>query len=83
MFSSYRYFVVEFDGPPTIVQPLSDYFRRDIDIVRPTILRRDTENTTDIECPGPFDERYNPVVKNMKKLKDNVRKELEEANIKV
>ena len=68
-----RYFVIDFDGPPTIVEPLREYFRRDIDIIRPSLLNRVSEQwPEDTVCEGPHDERYNPVVKSAKKLKVNV-----------
>ncbi|XP_071497304.1 small ribosomal subunit protein bS6m-like [Diadema antillarum] len=84
-FSHGQYFVVDFDGPPTIVPPVMEYFRRDIDIIRPTVLRRDTEQWSEEEvpCGAPFDEKYNPVVSNSKKLKTNIVQDLKDANIKL
>lgn len=76
--------MIDFDGPPTIVEPLREYFRRDIDIIRPSLLNRVSEQwPEDTVCEGPHDERYNPVVKSAKKLKVNVLQELEDANIKL
>nr|XP_054752935.1 28S ribosomal protein S6, mitochondrial-like [Lytechinus pictus] len=83
-FSYGQYFVVDFDGPPTVIEPLNEYFRRDIDIIRPSILNRASEQwPEDMVCEGPHDERYNPMVKNLKKLKVNVLQELEDANVKL
>ncbi|XP_064413153.1 28S ribosomal protein S6, mitochondrial [Latimeria chalumnae] len=46
------YFLVDFEAPPTLIPSMLDYLGRDIDVVRPTILKRQPVRTTAEECAG-------------------------------
>ncbi|XP_015678567.1 28S ribosomal protein S6, mitochondrial [Protobothrops mucrosquamatus] len=50
------YFLVNFDSSPTIIMNLLDHLKRDIDIIRPSILRQRTERTE--ECIGIIPVNY-------------------------
>ncbi|KAM4796755.1 small ribosomal subunit protein bS6m [Rhinophrynus dorsalis] len=45
------YFLVDFYAPPTIVPDMLDHLSRDIDVIRPTILKQEPK-ADEAECPG-------------------------------
>ena len=59
-FTRGHYFVVEFDAPPDAIPSMSEYLHRDIDVIRPTILSRETERKTPRPCPGAYNGLYRP-----------------------
>lgn len=40
---SFSYFLINFDGPVEAVKPIKDFMTRDIDIIRPRVLRKENE----------------------------------------
>ncbi|MBN3277042.1 RT06 protein, partial [Polyodon spathula] len=46
-----RYFLVDFSASPTIIPNMLDHLERDIDVIRPTILKKLPQKTQE-ECPG-------------------------------
>ncbi|KAM9321280.1 small ribosomal subunit protein bS6m [Gastrophryne carolinensis] len=46
------YFLVDFYAPPTILPNMLDHLSRDIDIIRPTILKHEEEKKPAKPCPG-------------------------------
>ncbi|XP_063161460.1 small ribosomal subunit protein bS6m [Candoia aspera] len=50
------YFLVDFDSAPTIITSLLDHLKRDIDIIRSTVLKHHTEQTQ--ECMGIMPVNY-------------------------
>uniref|UniRef100_A0A0K8RZD6 Small ribosomal subunit protein bS6m n=1 Tax=Crotalus horridus TaxID=35024 RepID=A0A0K8RZD6_CROHD len=50
------YFLVDFDSSPTIITNLLDHLKRDIDIIRSSILRQRIERTE--ECIGIIPVNY-------------------------
>ncbi|XP_059506184.1 28S ribosomal protein S6, mitochondrial isoform X2 [Stegostoma tigrinum] len=55
--SSGGYFLVDFDAPTTIIPAMLDHLGRDIDVIRPTILKHHTP-VTDETCPGLVQPNY-------------------------
>ncbi|XP_067849343.1 28S ribosomal protein S6, mitochondrial isoform X3 [Heptranchias perlo] len=51
------YYLVDFDAPPTIIPTMLDHLGRDIDVIRPTILKHQTPET-DETCPGMIQPNY-------------------------
>ncbi|OCT91263.1 28S ribosomal protein S6, mitochondrial [Xenopus laevis] len=45
------YFLIDFHAPPTIVPSMLDHLSRDIDVIRPTILKQEQQKK-ETECPG-------------------------------
>ncbi|KAG8450217.1 hypothetical protein GDO86_002745 [Hymenochirus boettgeri] len=45
------YFLVDFYAPPTILPTMLDHLSRDIDIIRPTVLKQEPQKD-DTDCPG-------------------------------
>ncbi|KAK1169880.1 28S ribosomal protein S6, mitochondrial [Acipenser oxyrinchus oxyrinchus] len=45
------YFLVDFSASPTIIPSMLDHLERDIDVIRPTILKKLAQKTQE-ECPG-------------------------------
>ncbi|XP_053312470.1 28S ribosomal protein S6, mitochondrial [Spea bombifrons] len=45
------YFLVDFYSPPAIIPSVLDHLSRDIDVIRPTILKQEPK-TEERECPG-------------------------------
>ncbi|XP_039376808.1 28S ribosomal protein S6, mitochondrial isoform X5 [Mauremys reevesii] len=50
------YFLVDFDGPPTIVSTMMDHLGRDVDVIRPTFLKHPVSKTE--ECSGIIPVNY-------------------------
>uniref|UniRef100_A0A8C8S183 Small ribosomal subunit protein bS6m n=1 Tax=Pelusios castaneus TaxID=367368 RepID=A0A8C8S183_9SAUR len=50
------YFLVDFDGPPTIVSLMMDHLGRDIDVIRPAFLKHPEPKTE--ECSGIIPVNY-------------------------
>ncbi|XP_050785727.1 28S ribosomal protein S6, mitochondrial isoform X1 [Gopherus flavomarginatus] len=50
------YFLVDFDGPPTIVSTMMDHLGRDVDVIRPTFLKHRVSKTE--ECSGIIPVNY-------------------------
>ncbi|KAG9468298.1 hypothetical protein GDO78_023030 [Eleutherodactylus coqui] len=46
------YFLVDFHAPPTIIPSMLNHLSRDIDVVRPTILKHEEEKPPLKPCPG-------------------------------
>ncbi|XP_077437268.1 small ribosomal subunit protein bS6m [Vanacampus margaritifer] len=46
------YFLVDFYAAPSILTGLLDHLHRDLDVVRPTVLKKDTQNSKQA-CCGP------------------------------
>ncbi|XP_041803810.1 28S ribosomal protein S6, mitochondrial [Chelmon rostratus] len=46
------YFLVDFYAPPSILTGLLDHLHRDVDVVRPTVLKKDAQ-VSDSNCCGP------------------------------
>ncbi|KAJ8027061.1 28S ribosomal protein S6, mitochondrial [Holothuria leucospilota] len=78
-----QYFLVDFHGPTTVLPTLRSYFRREIDVIRPVIVRHETEKDTPnpSDCEGPFSDLYQPKIKNPKKLLPKVAKELKDIKL--
>ncbi|XP_035686402.1 28S ribosomal protein S6, mitochondrial-like [Branchiostoma floridae] len=51
-FTQGRYFVVEFDGPTTLVGSMTQLLKQDLDIIRPNILKKEVKLFPDPPCPG-------------------------------
>uniref|UniRef100_A0A6I8PPG7 Small ribosomal subunit protein bS6m n=1 Tax=Xenopus tropicalis TaxID=8364 RepID=A0A6I8PPG7_XENTR len=45
------YFLIDFHAPPTIIPSMLDHLSRDIDVIRPTILKQEQQKE-EKECPG-------------------------------
>ncbi|XP_078513055.1 small ribosomal subunit protein bS6m [Lissotriton helveticus] len=45
------YFLVDFNAPPTIIPSVLDHLARDIDVIRPTVLKQD-DKKSEQECLG-------------------------------
>ncbi|XP_070569110.1 small ribosomal subunit protein bS6m-like [Ptychodera flava] len=52
-YRSGRYIIMEFEGKPTIVKSMREYLRRDVDVIRPGVLKLDPYKKTRPECDGP------------------------------
>ncbi|XP_012714691.1 28S ribosomal protein S6, mitochondrial [Fundulus heteroclitus] len=50
--STGAYFLVDFYAAPSILDGLLDHLHRDVDVVRPAVLRKD-ERAPDSSCCGP------------------------------
>ncbi|XP_072254365.1 small ribosomal subunit protein bS6m [Pyxicephalus adspersus] len=46
------YFLVDFYAPPTLIPSMLDHLSRDIDVIRPTILKHEEEKKPDKPCQG-------------------------------
>ncbi|CAJ0955015.1 unnamed protein product [Ranitomeya imitator] len=46
------YFLVDFYSPPNIIPSMLDHLSRDIDVIRPTILKHEEEKPPERPCPG-------------------------------
>ncbi|XP_069801515.1 small ribosomal subunit protein bS6m [Dendropsophus ebraccatus] len=46
------YFLVDFYSPPNIIPGVLDHLSRDIDVIRPTILKHEEEKPPERPCPG-------------------------------
>ncbi|XP_073473282.1 small ribosomal subunit protein bS6m [Aquarana catesbeiana] len=46
------YFLVDFYAPPTAVSNIIDHLGRDIDVIRPTILKHEEEKRPEKPCTG-------------------------------
>ncbi|XP_075707098.1 small ribosomal subunit protein bS6m [Rhinoderma darwinii] len=46
------YFLVDFYSPTNIIPSVLDHLSRDIDVIRPTILKHEEENPPEKPCPG-------------------------------
>ncbi|XP_018410668.1 PREDICTED: 28S ribosomal protein S6, mitochondrial [Nanorana parkeri] len=46
------YFLVDFYAPPTIIPSMLDHLSRDIDVIRPTILKHEEEKRPEKPCQG-------------------------------
>lgn len=46
------YFLVDFYAPPNIVPGFLNHLHRDVDVVRPTVLKKDTQESSKT-CCGP------------------------------
>ncbi|XP_078699506.1 small ribosomal subunit protein bS6m-like [Branchiostoma floridae x Branchiostoma belcheri] len=51
-FTQGRYFVVEFDGPTTLVSSMTQLLNQDLDIIRPNIIKKEVKLFPDPPCPG-------------------------------
>ncbi|XP_078088913.1 small ribosomal subunit protein bS6m [Mustelus asterias] len=60
------YFLVDFDAPPTVIPTMLDHLGRDIDVIRPTILKHRTPET-DETCPGMTQPNYEAKLQSRKK----------------
>lgn len=62
-----RYFIVDFHGPTSILPLMSNYYKRDIDIIRQSIIRQETESLDRYSalCEGVYDDKYQPSKKNI------------------
>ncbi|XP_071801075.1 small ribosomal subunit protein bS6m-like [Asterias amurensis] len=76
-FTRGHYFVVEFDSPPDSVISMTEYLHRDIDVIRPTILRRETERQTPPPCRGAHNSLYRPSTRHIKNP-GRIRRDVEE-----
>ncbi|XP_061546360.1 28S ribosomal protein S6, mitochondrial [Phycodurus eques] len=47
------YFLIDFYAAPSILTGLVDHLHRDVDVVRPTVLKKDTQNAKQA-CCGPL-----------------------------
>ncbi|XP_077977217.1 small ribosomal subunit protein bS6m-like [Glandiceps talaboti] len=48
-----RYVVMQFEGSPTIVKSMQSYLKRDVDVIRPSIIKLDPYTNTQPLCDGP------------------------------
>ncbi|CAN2387577.1 ribosomal protein S6 [Pristimantis euphronides] len=46
------YFLLDFYSPPNIIPSVLDHLSRDIDVIRPTILKHEEEKPPKQPCPG-------------------------------
>ncbi|KAM5179912.1 small ribosomal subunit protein bS6m-like isoform 2-T2 [Mantella aurantiaca] len=46
------YFLLDFHAPPTIIPSMLDHLSRDIDVIRPTILKHEEEKRPEKPCEG-------------------------------
>uniref|UniRef100_UPI00398E4601 small ribosomal subunit protein bS6m n=1 Tax=Pristiophorus japonicus TaxID=55135 RepID=UPI00398E4601 len=60
------YYLVDFDAPPTIIPIMLDHLGRDIDVIRPTILKHRTHET-DETCPGLIQPNYEVKLRSKRK----------------
>ncbi|GCB71968.1 hypothetical protein scyTo_0006129 [Scyliorhinus torazame] len=60
------YFLVDFDAPTTIIPTMLDHLGRDIDVIRPSILKHRTPDT-DETCPGKIQPNYEEKLHSRKK----------------
>ncbi|XP_069745096.1 small ribosomal subunit protein bS6m [Narcine bancroftii] len=51
------YYLVDFDAPPAIIPTMLDHLARDVDVVRPTILKKQPPKT-DENCLGLIPPNY-------------------------
>ncbi|XP_022081952.1 28S ribosomal protein S6, mitochondrial-like [Acanthaster planci] len=65
-FTRGHYFVLEFDSPPNTLASLQEYLHRDVDVIKPTILNRETETREPPPCPGPYTGRYSTPEKSVR-----------------
>lgn len=47
------YFLVDFYAAPSILTDLLDHLHRDVDVVRPAVLKKDAEQVSSKNCCGP------------------------------
>ncbi|XP_078416358.1 small ribosomal subunit protein bS6m [Cetorhinus maximus] len=60
------YFLVDFDAPPAIIRTMLDHLGRDIDVIRPTILKHRTPEA-DETCPGLIQPNYEVKLRSRRK----------------
>ncbi|XP_066548938.1 small ribosomal subunit protein bS6m [Amia ocellicauda] len=46
------YFLLDFHAAPGLVAPLLDHLKRDVDVVRPTVLKKQPPPPQSAPCPG-------------------------------
>lgn len=51
-----RYFLIDLEGPPSIVSAMMDHLGRDIDVIRPTFVKYPVSKTE--ECTGIIPVNY-------------------------
>ncbi|XP_030627591.1 small ribosomal subunit protein bS6m [Chanos chanos] len=47
------YFLIDFHAAPSIVGRLLDHLERDVDVLRPTVLRKEERESSNAPCCGP------------------------------
>ncbi|XP_071819876.1 solute carrier family 35 member G1-like [Apostichopus japonicus] len=73
------YFVVDFHAPTSILPVMHNYFKREIDIIRPSIIRQETEAMpTSKPCEGVFEDIYQP---KQRKLLHTVQNQLKDIKL--
>ncbi|PIK52810.1 putative 28S ribosomal protein S6, mitochondrial-like [Apostichopus japonicus] len=74
-----RYFVVDFHAPTSILPVMHNYFKREIDIIRPSMIRQETEAMpTSKPCEGVFEDIYQP---KQRKLLHTVQNQLKDIKL--
>ncbi|XP_038078613.1 28S ribosomal protein S6, mitochondrial-like [Patiria miniata] len=74
-FTRGHYFIVDFDSPPDAITSVQEYLHRDVDVIRPTILNRETERREPPPCRGVHIGLYQlpeRIIRNKKKLRHDV-----------
>uniref|UniRef100_A0A4W3JHD4 Small ribosomal subunit protein bS6m n=1 Tax=Callorhinchus milii TaxID=7868 RepID=A0A4W3JHD4_CALMI len=60
------YFLVDFEAPPSTILSLLDHLGRDIDVIRPTVLKHQPPKS-DEKCPGLIQPNYDIKFRSRKK----------------